>query len=44
MSGFVAHGGPEYTAGMATHRSMRDPLFLRRWFQDEVIIVAIRWS
>ena len=29
--------------GMATPRSTRDPLFLRRWFQDEVIIVAVRW-
>jgi hypothetical protein len=28
---------------MATPRSTRDPLFLRRWFQDEVIIVAVRW-
>ena len=32
-----------YTAGMATPRSTRDPLFLGRWFQDEVIIVAVRW-
>jgi hypothetical protein len=32
-----------YTAGMATPRSTRDPLFLARWFQDEVIIVAVRW-
>ena len=28
---------------MATPRSTRDPLFLGRWFQDEVIIVAVRW-
>ena len=28
---------------MATPRSTRNPLFLGRWFQDEVIIVAIRW-
>jgi putative transposase len=27
---------------MATPRSTRDPLFLGRWFQDEVIIVAVR--
>ena len=32
-----------YTAGMATPRSTHDPLFLGRWFQDEVIIVAVRW-
>jgi hypothetical protein len=28
---------------MATPRSTRDPLFLGRWLQDEVIIVAVRW-
>jgi transposase-like protein len=28
---------------MATPRSTRNPLFLGRWFQDEVIIVAVRW-
>ena len=28
---------------MASPRSTRDPLFLGRWFQDEVIIVAVRW-
>jgi transposase-like protein len=28
---------------MATPRSTRDPLFLGRWFEDEVIIVALRW-
>jgi transposase-like protein len=28
---------------MATPRSTRDPLFLGRWFNDEVIIVAVRW-
>ena len=28
---------------MATPRSTRDPVFLGRWFQDEVIIVAVRW-
>jgi transposase-like protein len=28
---------------MATPRSTRDPLFLGRWFQDEVIIIAVRW-
>ncbi|MDQ2776933.1 MAG: IS6 family transposase [Acidobacteriota bacterium] len=28
---------------MATSRSTRDPLFLGRWFEDEVIIVAVRW-
>jgi hypothetical protein len=28
---------------MATSHSIRDPLFLRRWFEDEVIIVAVRW-
>jgi hypothetical protein len=28
---------------MAMPRSTRNPLFLGRWFQDEVIIVAIRW-
>jgi transposase, IS6 family len=28
---------------MATPRSTRDPLFLGRGFQDEVIIVAGRW-
>jgi hypothetical protein len=27
---------------MATPRSTRNPLFLGRWFQDEVIIVAVR--
>jgi transposase-like protein len=27
---------------MATPRSRRDPLFLGRWFHDEVIIVAVR--
>ena len=28
---------------MATPRTTRDPLFLGRWFQDEIIIVAVRW-
>jgi len=28
---------------MATPRSTRAPLFLGRWFQDEVIIIAVRW-
>jgi transposase-like protein len=28
---------------MATPCSTRNPLFLGRWFQDEVIIVAVRW-
>ena len=28
---------------MATPRSTRNPLVLGRWFQDEVIIVAVRW-
>ncbi len=28
---------------MATPRTTRDPLFLGRWFQDEVIVVAVRW-
>src|SRR5688572_16828564 len=28
---------------MATPRTTRDPLFIGRWFQDEVIIVAVRW-
>jgi transposase-like protein len=28
---------------MATPRSTRDRLFLGRWFQDEVIVVAVRW-
>jgi len=28
---------------MATPRSTRNPLFLGRWFQDQVIIVAVRW-
>jgi transposase-like protein len=28
---------------MATPRSTRDPLFLGRWFQDEIIVVAVRW-
>jgi transposase-like protein len=28
---------------MATPRSTRDPLFLGRWFSDEVIIMAVRW-
>ena len=32
-----------YTGGIATPRSTRNPLFLGRWFQDEVIIVAVRW-
>ena len=28
---------------MATPRTKRDPLFLGRWFDDQVIIVAVRW-
>jgi transposase-like protein len=28
---------------MATPRPTRNPLFLGRWFQDEVLIVAVRW-
>lgn len=28
---------------MATPRSTRDPLFLGRWFQDQIILVAVRW-
>jgi hypothetical protein len=28
---------------MATPCSTRDPLLLGRWFQDEVIMVAVRW-
>ena len=32
-----------YTGGMATPRSTRNPLFLGRWFQDQVIIVAVGW-
>ena len=39
--GCVADGGPEYTAELARPRSTRDPLVLGRWFQDEVIIVAV---
>jgi len=27
----------------ATPRTKRDPLFLGRWFDDQVIIVAVRW-
>ena len=32
-----------YTGGIATLCSTRNPLFLGRWFQDEVIIVAVGW-
>lgn len=28
---------------MPIPRSTRDPLFRGRWFEDEVIIVAVRW-
>src|SRR5919199_5243617 len=28
---------------MATPRSTRNPLFLGRWFEDEVIILCVRW-
>jgi transposase-like protein len=28
---------------MATPRSTRNPLFLGRWFDDEIVVLAVRW-
>lgn len=28
---------------MATPRSNRNPLFLGRWFDDEIIVLCVRW-
>jgi hypothetical protein len=28
---------------MATPRSTRDPLFLGRWFDDQLVILCVRW-
>lgn len=28
---------------MATPRSTRNPLFLGRWFDDEIVILCVRW-
>ncbi len=42
--GSVASAGKAGTLpSMATPRTPRDPLFLGRWFQDEVIVVAVHW-
>src|SRR5690349_14761190 len=39
----ASSGSPGTLPLMATPRSTRDSLFLGRWFQDAVIIVAVRW-